>query len=1109
MYSANNQNYTASPASSFHSKPHQNPTTSKPITPKDSKSYYTKIINHEFRNLQLDPELQSKSLFDLIDYCELLYEKSSTAFSAGDQHNGLKNYIKGYLIFNYFINSFIMVHFKGFDSFIESSEQDFIIYLNVFAFYNTDDLIRNSSYSITLDRLRSIVKQYLVDANLLSFNVEELYNWLYEYITYLKDKDKSMMDDSRHEDSSSESETDSLAEYLSKTKIDNNDSNDTNNNGYSISNGTAMTRSPKSYSLNPLLEAAQSQSSDESIPVHGDHILHCSHHSHTSSQNSQSYSGSIGAGLTHNFQNGHAHSNSISSNGGTNGHVPIIADYKHATKSTNNHIEQLNTTRIKGPDSYDFNPKPSQNDDVDSINEFKHRYPSVNLTNSSEALKIKGSQSRSSLTKDILTNNLQHRAHPSGSNESVLSRKPPPPIPTELPPFPPHSSTFPPPSSSPPPIPPPHWAEKDPLQSKANTFAGSPSSPVPYPLDDAALPIERSQAPLGIRRTTMDDYMDDALDRAGDDRIRRRSNSGSPSLGNNTINGSMNPMQNMNQPNLYSRAPQSLPVSKGVAVAQPTNINVHYNNAAVASNGSHQFNSTPYMNNNHNSFHANHVPQFVHGQAVPPGNFPGYYQQGQPPLSGPVPGIPVPLPDPYYSNGYANNGALVNPSFIPQHVKTQQNQVKSQKLHYMQEYAVCGLRNFGSSCYINSTIQLMFGVHMFKVLFGNSDYQKYIKDAKYLAVLKSSKVNSHHKHSILLSEAISGLLRTFTQHGSVSIAPTKFIRVTSLLKPDLNIPYEQQDAQEFLLFILERLHDELSDKRVHESSLELEDYIQKWNININVKDKNEYLKWYQSLLKHEGTSPVNDLFQGHLQNKLACNKCGYESISYSPFTILSLPIPSSRHNNRNVVDLADCLRYYTQDEVLSGENAWNCPKCTKNSDQPASSLLDNHPVFTTKKSGIFKLGRRSKSPNAQPKSKNPSVNSLSISTKSLNFIKLPQILFIHLSRFSMYNLTDKLDTTIQYPLELKFNNENHEIVYKLSGLINHYGNLKSGHYTALVNKSTVNQKYKNTLDNLKHPFWCLFDDENVKVNLPHGNVSQPELGSLTSKEVYVLCYERV
>ena len=56
-----------------------------------------------------------------------------------------------------------MVHFKGFDTFIESNEQDFIIYLNIFAFYNSNEYFQNGNYSIQSEDLREYVKKYLVD----------------------------------------------------------------------------------------------------------------------------------------------------------------------------------------------------------------------------------------------------------------------------------------------------------------------------------------------------------------------------------------------------------------------------------------------------------------------------------------------------------------------------------------------------------------------------------------------------------------------------------------------------------------------------------------------------------------------------------------------------------------------------------------------------------------------------------------------------------------------------------------------------------------------------------------------------------------------------------
>lgn len=830
--------------------------------------------------------MQSKSLFDLIDYCELLYERSSELLlstNAKDHLHGLKTYTKGYLIFNYFINSFIIMHFKGFDAFVETNEQDFIIYLNIFAFYNTHEYFNNGIYSINSDRLRDYIRQYLVDKHLLSFDIDELYNWLGEYIKYLKEKDQLEMSNLSIEDVSS----------VDKKSI-----------------------------------------------------------------------ASIGSG-------------------------------------------------------------------PDSINDFKMRYPSLNRTLMDE-----------------------------NSNKKPSS---PPPVPTELPPM--LSETRyaksedavqshgykkpppPPPESQPPPPPPPH----DPrflIDTVKNERLSKSQTNLPYPRMEH-LPFPVVEEPPHISNNPF--YNRSRAETPESGHIRPKLQ---PHLDGYFNNGNVQNGNGLRHPHAL-HSPQS-----------------------YQSNMRYDHNSHPFA---YSTSPSHNGARIAHGNTQPHLSEYHYTQHMKIPQQ-----VPPPLPQQQY--------------MIPPY-----EQLKAYRTNMLKEYAVCGMRNFGSSCYINSTVQLLFGIDLFKTIF-SLGYQKYIKEEKYLRIL--AQPNSHKKDSVLLAEAISGLLRTFQLNGSLSISPTKFIRVNSLIKPDFNIPHEQQDAQEYLLFVLERLHDELSDKR---SQTQLEDYIRKWNICINVKDRSEYLKWCQSLIEHEGTSPIHDLFQGHLQNKLTCTKCGYESISYSPFSILSLPIPSTR-NAHNVVNLGECLQYYIQDEVLSGENAWHCPKCHGESDPMEGHMLDNHPVFTTKRSGIFKLGGKKNKPSKTSKNSktngngNSKSHSTTISTKSLTFIKLPQILLIHLARFSMYNLTDKLSTLIKFPLTLRFQNGGHEIVYKLCGLINHFGNLKSGHYTALVNKSMENPA--DSLDNLRNPFWCLFDDENVKSNVPNGSLNPP-YDELTSLDVYVLCYERV
>lgn len=408
----------------------------------------------------------------------------------------------------------------------------------------------------------------------------------------------------------------------------------------------------------------------------------------------------------------------------------------------------------------------------------------------------------------------------------------------------------------------------------------------------------------------------------------------------------------------------------------------------------------------------------------------------------------------------------------------QQQQAQQHHIHRRNQLArnlgISGLVNHGSTCYINLIVQVLGGIFDF--------YRVLSLCTKRLQVGP-------------LTHALMTLLYSFQKSGGSNINPSLFLRTVSKLKPDFHIPREQQDAQEFLLFILQTLHEENSSKPEHD----VQDYLKTWQIDVNPQDKEEYLKWYKTLVEAEKRSPINDMFQGHVQNKLKCNKCGFLSISYSPFTILSLPIPLTGSGN---VDLSYCILCYSQDEVLCGENAWRCPKCNKTEGDGKENPMD---VVFQPKRGLFRLPKRGKSP--PKKMDSTKLNAPpAISIKLLTFIKLPPILFIHLSRFFMDSQTDKLSTQIKFPARLSFSREGHDIWYVLVGLVNHYGSLKSGHYTAEVNRAFSDpQNYPDPVDQL---FWCTFDDQNIRMreHIGEGRNKNPKQ---TSESVYVLCYQRV
>ncbi|CAN3476486.1 hypothetical protein DICA0_D18470 [Diutina catenulata] len=861
------------------------------------KRHYVRVINNEFRRLQLDPQLRRKSLFDLIDYCVSLNEAVELGGPAQDV-----SYIRGFLVFNYFINSFIRVHFSGFDQFIESNKADFIIYLNIFDYYDHPRQLSSEIGDVGSETLKRYMVEYLVEKNVLGFDVHELYDWIHEYIAYLKETDAESGEDA--------SDAKRVSHHGSRPAEDLSDATDR----YGPKNINRGRPDPNDRS-----DAFSFEGSDDSVASFEQRF--------PAVPEVTTFAGDYEVTSPLRPKRAAVEMPSLPP---MNPKISVVAPYPDHEHLDDDYIQppQRDPTRPRG-----YHPARALS------NGLKHSSPSRNLAANGNKT---GHDSHS------------YSVDSTPPHQSPQNRQ-----------YQPYSS----PSKQPWDRPPPDRPQPDRPQ---------PDRPQPdRPQPDRPQPRQTYSAPPQVQSTPQPYY---------------------PS-----------------PPKAYNRAPVPPP----------------------------------------------------HGQPA----FGGPYAAG--PVSGP-PAPPAPA-------SYGPSSTNRMPTYQGQPVPPPSV-----------AYRICGLRNLGVSCYINSTIQLLFGIGDFKRIFAQ-DHHNYIRRPQFQQELANRNVK---RDVLLLSDATASLLQTFSNYAGQVISPTKFVRIVSQIKPDFNIPNEQQDAQEFLLFCLDRLHEELSDTtRLSDASYErvLSEYVRRWDIHVAANDTKDYLKWLRSSLEHEGSSPIHDITQGHVQHKLVCGQCGYESTSYSPFTILSLALPTKPQ-----VNLGECLRMFTSDEILSGDNAWNCPKCTK---QPHA--LDTHPVFAPKSSGIFKLGKRAKSPSKETK-KSAKAAKAATSTKKITVVKYPKVLFMHFSRFSMFSMTDKLDTMIEIPTLLSVSPT---ITYKLSGIINHYGNLKSGHYTATVNKSTYHQETATNRDNIDHPFWCNFDDSVVHENVPLGQ--QTPNRTHPSRDAYVLCYERV
>ncbi|MEJ1270351.1 ubiquitin specific peptidase 21 [Cricetulus griseus] len=158
-----------------------------------------------------------------------------------------------------------------------------------------------------------------------------------------------------------------------------------------------------------------------------------------------------------------------------------------------------------------------------------------------------------------------------------------------------------------------------------------------------------------------------------------------------------------------------------------------------------------------------------------------------------------------------------------------------------------------------------------------------------------------------------------------AVNPTRFRAVFQKYVPSFS-GYSQQDAQEFLKLLMERLHLEINRRgrrappilasgpvpspprrggALHEEP-ELSD------------DDRANLMWKRYLERED--SKIVDLFVGQLKSCLKCQACGYRSTTFEVFCDLSLPIPKKGFAGGKV-SLRDCFSLFTKEEELESENA--------------------------------------------------------------------------------------------------------------------------------------------------------------------------------------------
>ena len=267
------------------------------------------------------------------------------------------------------------------------------------------------------------------------------------------------------------------------------------------------------------------------------------------------------------------------------------------------------------------------------------------------------------------------------------------------------------------------------------------------------------------------------------------------------------------------------------------------------------------------------------------------------------------------------------------------------------------------------------------------------------------------------------------------VSPIKFVnnlqKVAQLKGIEIFSGFAQNDMSEFLLFMIECLHNGISRKVIMN--------IDSDQINILDKKALACYKLVQEFYKKE-YSEIIDLFYAISVSEIN-SLDAKETYSMKPelFFILDLPIPS--FEIKKEINLYDCFDEFVKSEFIGGDNSW----------------------YHEENKEYLEIN------------------------KKMGFWSFPKIFVITLKRFSQCG-NQKINDFIDFPLNnldlskyiCGYNPQ--QYVYDLFAVCNHYGGVQGGHYNAFVINSmkewilyddTICQKIQNN-DIITTDAYCLF-----------------------------------